>query len=174
MPTQEILSDWKVLGTSEGSLGEAAELVSAGAAPEGDDCLCSTQVFGDLDFHVDVRFGPQTTCRIGLLTSLTADSREGSLLTVCFPESGTGGVAQIGGRDLGVIGAEAQRTLDPEGWNDLRLRIVRGRLTLRINGWTAIDLPDVLPEDGTYRIALYAPTGESTTLWRYVRLRELK
>lgn len=170
--TQKILSDWKVIGSSKWSLEKNDVLFGKQTAKKGMSCICSSQEFRDLDFHVDVRFDPKKSCDIGLLTNDISDSQEGCLLTVRFPETGAGGVSRIDGPHLAIISANAQRALDSKGWNDLRLRIHQGRLTLQINGRKAIDLPQLLLPSESYRIALYAPAEETKTLWRYVRIRE--
>ena len=178
--------------------------------------LLCTVAGTNIEIHADAWLERDSDVRIGVVRAGDAkdDDAEDELVvpvgrglsdlfvSVVLPELGTGGVVTGDGRWLARLDSSAQRTLRADAWNDVRVRLAKGRLTVQVNGWPAVDalmdnvlkkgdrhladpsIPQGLDSNsdpvpvfqqaaGAYRCALVTPNDGSEGRWRFVRTRVL-
>ena len=97
---------------------------------------------------------PSAECRLGLFDQATGDPLSGYVLHVSLPDTGSGGLAHLSDGWIAALDPAAQRQLRTAYWNDVRLHYAPGRITVRINGWKALDVHTARQDTHPVHIAL--------------------
>jgi len=140
-----------------------------------------------IELHADVWLQANSPARLGFVRAEKLEDAEGDaavplgqgisdfFVSVVMPDAGAGGLVTGDETWLARLDPAAQRTLRAESWNDVRLRLADGRVTVRLNGWPACDVGVSGGTRGArgYCCALAAPDDGSEGRWRYVRTRVL-
>lgn len=169
-PPLEVAARWKEVG--DGSWNPAGEFELLGRALATESILVSDFSDQELEFHADFWFS-RSSFQL-MVTSASESSRAEKSLRIHVPSvsSGIGGIVVEGERQwLCELDPAAQHWLREDAWNEARLSLQEGRLTLLLNGWQAADV--VIPGfdvSDSYRVALVAPAGGETRV-RYLRHR---
>lgn len=124
-----------------------------------------------VECHADVWLDGDGVARIAMVSGVDATD-SAFVVSVALPDAGTGGVLDGEGGWRARIDPAAQRVLRAGAWNDLRVRLADGHLSVHLNGWPAADVALQEDEAGReYRAALVAPGAAGEGRWRYVRTR---
>lgn len=177
----QLLQKWRQQGTAVWKAGEEKTLVATSDA--GNSLLISNRVGTDLELHADVWLEKGTNCQLAIVPEGDASTAGPLHIVLSTLDSGSGGVVWHSGsgreRWLSGLDLAAQQSFRPQRWNDVRVRLSNGRLTVRINGWPAADVEIASASDdggeagARYRLALVSGAGQNEVRWRYVRLRRL-
>ena len=173
-------------GRGEGERRGASPPVS-GARAAGNvtaTMLVSNVQARDVEIHADLWLSRGSDYRVALRQDDTpgengpadAGQEKGLFVSIVLPDAGTGGVVTVESRWLARLDPAAQRMLQVEAWNDVRVKLAKGRLTVVLNGWQAVDVTvgTEASAGAQYRCALVAPNAGSEAKWRYVRTRMLE
>lgn len=172
-PPLDVLAKWTQSGHGVWRAGEDGVLIGSGEETKAPGSLISESATVSGDLHGDLWLDNETECRIGLIGE---GSFVESWVSVVPSELGTGGLVTSQGEWLGRLDPAAQHTLRSDAWNDVRIRLADGRVTVRLNGWPALDVPlssskESAPSAPNYRWALGTPSGGSKIHWRFIRTR---
>jgi len=178
LPPNKLLSQWEQQGEARWSAGDDETLVAMshdGQPARSESFLLSSVSASSQELHMDIWIEQGTGFTLALIPE---DAQQSEIRIVgLLPDSGAGGVFQTGTPTcLSSLGLAAEQSLKPNWWNDVRVRIQGGRLTVRLNGRPAADV-SLSNGNGTSsacRFALVLPSESPETRWRYVRFRELE
>ncbi|PQO45485.1 hypothetical protein C5Y93_13620 [Blastopirellula marina] len=142
---EEIVKHWLSTNQKKWVASDQGVSSPADTGSSTSEFLVSDVAYKDLDLHVDARFGPDcTSCRLALLGSsdaTDAESRQGIEIVLCCAEGGMGGVRSLdNGKWLTRLAPFAQRQLQADYSNDIRLALHDDQLTVHINGCKAFDV----------------------------------
>jgi poly(3-hydroxybutyrate) depolymerase len=171
-PPERLMADWQASGGGTWTLGDEETIIGQGDGTQGRGLLISAVSGAVAELHGDVWIRGDTDCRIGFIGE--APATDSLWVSMAPADLGTGGVVTDHGAWLAPLDPAAQSTLRTDAWNDVRVRLAAGRLTVRLNGWPAVDLPvnSISSTPGVnYRCALATPDNESDIQWRFVRTR---
>lgn len=173
LPSARLLREWTQQGVGDWTIEDDGILLGRGSDSGGPGLLVSDRASHEVEIHGDAWLDAETVCRIALLSGEVPEAARGLWLSVMLPERGAGGVVRPDGEWIAQLDPAAQRALRPESWNDVRVRLAKGRLAVRLNGWPAVDVeaPTGTKADETYRCALATPDDASDVRWRFVRTR---
>jgi poly(3-hydroxybutyrate) depolymerase len=169
---ERLMADWQASGGGTWTLGDEETVIGRGDETQGRGLLVSVSTGAVAELHGDVWIRGDTDCRIGFIGD--APATDSLWVSVATTDLGTGGVVTDHGAWLAPLDPAAQSTLRTDAWNDVRVRLAAGRLTVRLNGWPAVDLPvnSISSAPGVnYRCALATPEKDSDIQWRFVRTR---
>jgi Predicted peptidase len=171
-----LLSSWSRQGEARWSAEENDTLVAMshdGHAAEQESVLVSSKSARSQELHADVWMEQGSGFTLALIPE---EGQAGEVRIVgLLPEAGAGGIFQSGTQTcLSSLDLAAEQSLKPNWWNDVRVRMDNGRLTVRLNGWSAADVSLNNNSGSRWRFALVLPPESLETRWRYVRTRELK
>lgn len=173
LPAERLVAEWRRKGAGEWTVGEDGSLIGQGGDGLG-LLVSSAAAAGSIEIHGDLWLPADSVGRMAVFNGAASESGEGLRLSIMLPDVGTGGVARSGGESLAQLDPAAQRALQPDAWNDVRVRLAEGRLTVRLNGWPAVDVrvePQAAPA-AECRCALVTPDDGSEVRWRDIRSRE--
>lgn len=172
VPGERLLAEWRRKAAGKWTINEDGVLVGQGRAGDEPGLLISKTASRVVEIHGDAWLRADSACRIALLKNKTCEPAAGLWVSLMLPDLGTGGVVGSNGEWLARLGPAAQRTLRAEAWNDVRVRLAKGRLTVRLNGWPAVDVAVEAEGSGAeYRCALALPDDGSEVRWRFIRTR---
>ncbi|UUO04988.1 alpha/beta hydrolase-fold protein [Blastopirellula sp. J2-11] len=175
---QQALDAWTASPDSAWIASEDGSLVASSAVGDADHfaMLVSDLAYGPFDFHVDAIFGETASlCRIVLVES-DGDSVSPSGLEIVLPlsEAGIGGVRRLNGEWIAALNPEAQRQLQADHANDIRIAGQGKHLELRINGWLAMEMPLLDSENGQARELRPAIVSDEGVSWKNLRVRSVQ
>ena len=175
LPPEELVQSWVSLDGGQWTVEPDGILSGTCAALGQRGRLESKTTAATFELHADVWMNHLTDCRIALRKESAVESDTSYWISIPLRDVGSGGVIDSSGRSMGTLDPAAQGTLAAESWNEFRLRFARGRLTIVLNGWPALD---VTLEHETanaaaveFRAALATPADATSGRWRYVRVR---
>jgi pimeloyl-ACP methyl ester carboxylesterase len=172
-PPIRLLTEWH--RSTDGAWEIADEDVIIGHGSEtGGRCELTSKAFGSaIELHGDVWLQNETECRIGFLAQDSA--AESWWVSVVTTDQGTGGLMSESGEWLSGLDPAAQNTLRTGAWNDVRVQFADERITVRLNGWPALDIgmnsKEASGASVKYRCALATPENDSEIRWRFIRTR---
>ncbi len=124
-----------------------------------------------IDYHFHAKFVPGQTLALHLQSTNSDDQL---VLHLPFTADGPATFAKNSGNVFAYISPRAQNQLDSKGWNDIRLRVEKDRVSVMIKGFHAIDQPLDLSEFKGWNISLEPSGPEDTEMrFRYLRRRPL-
>lgn len=126
-----------------------------------------------LEVHGDVWLTEDSVHEMVLLFADSSERETQYRVSLMLPDQGGGGVLRhADGQWIAVLDPAAQQGLRPDTWNDVRVKMGNGRLSVRLNGWPAVEVHVGSDETAIRcRVALVAPDDGSEVRWRYVRMR---
>ena len=169
---EHLTAQWQQIGSGAWSVDDLDILVGRGTAGTERGLLVSEVSSRSIELHADVWL-EDSGCHMALLRS--TEPERPAWVSILPADLGTGGFITADGTYRTKLDPAAQRALKKNAWNDVRIRVAAGRLTVHLNGWQAIELAlesdhksDIAPE---YQVAFATPEDDSEIRWRYVRIR---
>ncbi|MFN0054838.1 MAG: family 16 glycoside hydrolase [Planctomycetales bacterium] len=186
---------WSADGEAIVAASSAVTLGDDALVGPGSGWLISDRESNGIEFHADVWVPAGGEARLGLSARPSIASNgtgEGPAIggeaaartfrvavSLVTAELGTGGIVTGGsssddGQWLAPLDSGAQRTIRRDAWNDVRLELYAGRLSVSINGWPAAEaVVDAGGEGSPMRFApaLVPCRGGAMSKWRHVRIR---
>jgi predicted esterase len=124
-----------------------------------------------IDYHFHAKFVPGQTVALRLQSTNSDDQL---VLHVLYAVDGPATFMKNSGNVFAYISPRAQNQLDSKGWNDIRLRVEKDRVSIMINGFHALDQQLDLSEIQGWNISLEPSAPEDTEMrFRYLRWRPL-
>lgn len=120
-----------------------------------------------IDYHFHSKFVPGQTLALRLQSTNSDDQL---VLHLPYAVDGPATFKKNSGNVFAYISPRAQNQLDPKGWNDIRLRVEKDRVSVLINGFNALDQQLDLSEIQGWNISL-EPSGPEDTEMRFRSLR---
>jgi dienelactone hydrolase len=172
-PPERLLAEWQRSKDGAWEIGEEDVIIGHGSETSARSELTSNAFGSAFELHGDVWLQGETECRIGFLADDSAS--QSWWVSVVTTDQGTGGLVSESGEWLSGLDPAAQNTLRAGAWNDVRVQLADGQITVRLNGWPALDARiDSKNASGApvkYRCALAAPENDSEIRWRFIRTR---
>lgn len=168
----EVIDQWKK--PDSGTWSTASESEILGQATENESVFTSDMLGPDFDLHLDFWLG-QEPFNVAFTPDHPEDSTFSAFrLHVPAAPAGSGGVLLLRKQEwLCELAPAAQHWLRQDGWNEARISMRSGRLSVLLNGWSAVDV--AIPPVGAtsrHRVGLVAPAGGEAR-FRYLRLGQL-
>ena len=168
------LTGWTVHGTEKWYV-ENGELVCESGPDKQYGYLSTTKEYKN--FILDLKFKLEANGNSGVFirSGIEGTKISGWQVEVAPPGNSTGGIYESYGRGwLIKPTAKAEKNLKPEGWNNMRIRMVNNQVTTWLNGKRMIELKDDKLGEGNGFIALQIHDGGGIKVrWKDIRVKEL-
>ena len=169
------LTGWTVHGTEKWYV-ENGELVCESGPDKQYGYLSTDKKYKN--FILDVKFKLEANGNSGVFirSGIEGTKISGWQVEVAPPGSSTGGIYESYGRGwLIKPTADAEKSLKPDSWNTMRVRMVNDKVTTWLNGKKMIELKDDKLGQGNGFIALQIHDGGGIKVrWKDIRIKELK
>ncbi len=163
------LIDGDVDQQNEGLSREGNELL--GTERGGFKTITCGEFPGLIDLHLHAKYTSDQTLAVRLES---ADSSKLFVLHLPYSSAGPATLTEKSQNVLAFISPRAQNQLDPLGWNDIRLRVEKDRVSVMINGFSAVDQTLDLSGTKGWKVSLVPSGPESSDMrFRYIRWRPL-
>lgn len=168
------LSGWTVHGTERWYV-ENGELVCESGPDEAYGYLATDATFDDFDLTLEFKQEADGNSGVFFRSTLDGTRITGWQAEVAPPGLHTGGIYESYGRGwLMQPEPDKDSALRMGEWNEMRLRVVGGRVTTWLNGVEMVTLDDNLIAAGQGHIALQIHDGGGIKVrWRRLRLLPL-
>ncbi|HUH33307.1 MAG TPA: DUF1080 domain-containing protein [Daejeonella sp.] len=169
------LTGWTIHGTEKWYV-ENGELVCESGPDKQYGYLSTDKKYKN--FILDVKFKLEANGNSGVFirSGIEGTKISGWQVEVAPPGSSTGGIYESYGRGwLIKPTAEAEKNLNPDSWNTMRIRMVNDQVTTWLNGKQMIELKDDKLGQGDGFIALQIHDGGGIKVrWKDIKVKELK
>lgn len=169
------LTGWTIHGTEKWYV-ENGELVCESGPDKQYGYLSTTRKYKN--FILDLKFKLEANGNSGVFirSGIEGTKISGWQVEVAPPGSSTGGIYESYGRGwLIKPTAKAEKSLKPDSWNTMRIRMVNDQVTTWLNGKQMIKLNDEKLGEGEGFIALQIHDGGGIKVrWKDIRVKELK
>jgi hypothetical protein len=173
LAADQVLASWHASAGGTWSVSDDGSLTGVGeTAAEPAMLICDARG-RNVELHGDVWLTAGSVCQLALLGGEPTPAPWQLRLEIPLPEEGTGGVQLASGEWIARLSPDAQRTLQPDAWNEVRARFAGRSLQVRLNGWPAVDvrLKADRQADLNHQWALVAPAPGTEIRWRHLRTR---
>jgi pimeloyl-ACP methyl ester carboxylesterase len=159
---EHLLTEWTTTGAPAWTADGDDLVAPASPSPR---TLTSPHLNGDLAIQFDVQLAPGLPAVVNLIDQ----ENNAAKLRLQLTSDGFAQLIPPTGSPL-TIDPAAQRALR-SGWNDIRLSLTNGRLTVTLNGWPAVeDIPR--PAGESVRIAFESTSPDKEQRIRFVRISQ--
>jgi hypothetical protein len=170
------LSGWKIHGTEKWYVDEASGDLICESGPDREyGYLATDKQYKDFELILEFKQESDGNSGVFFRSSLEGTKISGWQAEVAPPGSDTGGIYESYKRGwLIKPDAEAQKALKFKEWNEMKLRVVGGKVTTWLNGQQMITLDDEEIGKAVGQIALQIHSGNDVKIrWRNLRIKEL-
>lgn len=169
------LTGWTIHGTEKWYV-DNGELVCESGPDEGYGYLTTDKFYKN--FVLELNFKLEANGNSGVFIRSTVDGTRvsGWQVEVAPPGHDTGGIYESYGRGWLIKPSdEAQKALDPTGWNHMKIEAIGDKVTSWLNGEQMVTLTDEKIGQGEGSIALQIHDGGGIKVrWKDIKIRELK
>lgn len=161
---QETIQAWDAAGSGEWTVANKTEVRGRIQAQGQESVLTCPQSLAEGEVHVDLFLEEGMAGRLRLTSLKTGEVCD---FVLTLTSSGFGGL-KVGNAPLVPFDPIAQRALD-RGWNDIRIFLTGGELSVSLNGWPALQGPIPFGDDHV-TWSLVAGSSGNGSRWRYPRM----
>lgn len=169
------LKGWTIHGTEKWYV-ENGELVCESGPDKGYGYLTTDKHYKNFVLDLDFKLEANGNSGVFIRSSVDGTRVSGWQVEVAPPMRNTGGIYESYGRGWLIKPSdEAQKALDPTGWNHMRIEANGDQITSWLNGQQMVTLNDAKIGAGNGSIALQIHDGGGIKVrWKEIRIRELR
>ena len=165
----ELLATFHATGDSQWTADQAA-IVAPGSMDDA-AALVSAAVYDGFELHAEFRSDLMAPCGIVIRPELPSRDAAGEFrLHLVAPQRGSADLIADGAY-LAAVDPLAQRSLLPNDWNDVRIRVSNGACIIHLNGWQALKIDDERLRRPVHVGFFQGPNATRPAKWRWVRIR---
>lgn len=171
LSAKQMLATWESCGANGWRVDKDGSLSYKALHSKQPGYLVSKKSYDACEFHFDVFLESEASaCRLGLFDVVNNDVISGYTLTLLSTNMGTCDLVHSANGWIASADPAAQHQLHV-GWNDIRVHFGNGRISVRINGWKAMDVLMQENDEKPLRVAIISPDIKAGVRWRNARLR---
>ena len=172
MTPRRLIQEWTHSGSSSWSILD--DDVLAGRGDNIENSLTSDVLAAPFELHGDVWLPAGSVRQMMLYCEVPTKHESNYFLEILLSKEDSQVIVRSAGeKQLVLIDPAAQHWMQPDGWNDVRLRVADERLSVVLNGWPAFEINMEVGngKSSNYRVGLVASVDGATTRWRFLRTR---
>jgi len=169
------LTGWTIHGTEKWYV-ENGELVCESGPDKQYGYLSTDKSYKNFILNLKFRLEANGNSGVFFRSSIEGTKISGWQVEVAPPNHNTAGIYESYGRGwLIKPKPEDEKILDPDGWNNMRIRVMNAEVTTWLNGHQMVHLKDEKIGEGKGFIALQIHDGGGIKVrWKNIRIKELK
>lgn len=172
LSADQMLATWESFGADGWEVAKDGSLSYKDVLSEQPGYLVSKKAYDACEFHFDLFLKSEASvCQLGLFDAISNDIMSGYTLTLLSTNMGTSDLVHSTNGWIASVDPAAQHQMQAGQWNDIRVHFGNGRISVRINGWRAIDAPMQENSEKPFHLAIISPDIKAGVQWRNARVR---